>query len=313
MTDNHRPIILAGGAGLVGQNLCAKLVECGYNTLVVFDKNPFNLAILQKMHPSIRCIEADLADPGDWQRDVESASQVIMLQAQIGAKDYEPFQRNNIRATENVLEAINPESCHLVHISSSVVNSVADDFYTRSKAKQEKIVLDSGIEYCILRPTLMFGWFDRKHFGWLSRFMKKTPLFPIPGDGKYLRQPLFVGDFCDIIVSAMEKRISNETYNITGREKLTYIDIIKTIKKTIKSRTILLPIPYRLFDTLLRIYGIFDKSPPFTPAQLKALVADDIFDLVDWESIFDVKATPFADAINITLTDPVYSKVVLKF
>ncbi len=313
MTDKNRPIILAGGAGLVGQNLCAKLVERDYNNLVVFDKNQYNLAILQKMHPSIRCIEVDLAEPGDWQQDVENASQVIMLQAQIGAKDYEPFQRNNILATENVLKAINPQSCHLVHISSSVVNSIADDFYTRSKTEQEQIVLDSGIDCCILRPTLMFGWFDRKHFGWLSRFMKKTPLFPIPGDGKYLRQPLFVGDFCDIIVSAMEKKIRNQAYNITGRETLNYIDIIRAIKKTIKSRTILLPIPYRLFDTLLRIYGIFDKSPPFTPAQLKALVADDIFELVDWESAFDVKATPFSKAIDITLTDPVYSKVVLKF
>ncbi|WP_200821124.1 NAD(P)-dependent oxidoreductase [Oceanicoccus sp. KOV_DT_Chl] len=262
MTDKNRAITLTGGAGLVGQNLCAKLLERGYNNLTVFDKNQFNLAILQKMHPAIRCFEVDLAEPGVWQQKVKSASQVIMLQAQIGAKEYEPFQRNNILATENVLAAINPESCHLVHVSSSVINSVADDFYTRSKTEQENIVLDSGIEYCILRPTLMFGWFDRKHFGWLSRFMKKTPVFPIPGDGKYLRQPLFVGDFCDIIVSSMEKRISNKTYDITGREKLTYIDIIKTIKKTIKSRTILLPIPYRLFDILLRIYGIFDKSPP---------------------------------------------------
>lgn len=313
MTDNNRPVILAGGAGLVGQNLCAKLVARGYNNLVVFDKNHYNLAILQKMHPAIRCIEADLAEPGAWQQDVENASQVIMLQAQIGAKEYGPFQRNNILATKNVLKAINPQSCHLVHISSSVVNSVADDFYTRSKTEQEQIVLDSGIDCCILRPTLMFGWFDRKHFGWLSRFMKKTPVFPIPGDGEYLRQPLFVGDFCDIIISAMEKRISNKAYNITGREKISYIDIIRTIKKTIKSHTILLPIPYRLFDMLLRIYGIFDKSPPFTPAQLKALVTDDIFELVDWESIFEVEATPFSKAIEITLTDPVYGKVVLKF
>jgi uncharacterized protein YbjT (DUF2867 family) len=87
---------------------------------------------------------------------------------------------------------------------SSVVKSVADDFYTRSKIIQEEIVLESGIACPILRPTLMFGWFDRKHLGWLSRFMQKTPFFPIPGNGRFMRQPLFVGDFCDIIISCFK-------------------------------------------------------------------------------------------------------------
>ena len=41
----------------------------------------------------------------------------------------------------------------------------------------------------------MFGWFDRKHLGWLARFMCRVPVFPIPGSGEYLRQPLYVGDF----------------------------------------------------------------------------------------------------------------------
>ena len=36
----------------------------------------------------------------------------------------------------------------------------------------------------ILRPTLMFGWFDRKHLGWLARFMQKAPVFPIHVPGK---------------------------------------------------------------------------------------------------------------------------------
>ena len=67
----------------------------------------------------------------------------------------------------------------MVHISSSVVESIADDFYTKTKIEQEKIVVDSGIICPILRPTLMFGWFDRKHLGWLSRFMRKVPVFPI--------------------------------------------------------------------------------------------------------------------------------------
>ena len=58
----------------------------------------------------------------------------------------------------------------------------------------------------MLRPTLMFGWFDRKHLGWLARFMQRAPVFPIPGHGRYLRQPLYAGDFCDIIMACIEQR-----------------------------------------------------------------------------------------------------------
>jgi uncharacterized protein YbjT (DUF2867 family) len=70
--------------------------------------------------------------------------------------------------------------------------SVADDSYTRSKKQQEQIVANSGIACPIFRPTLMYGWFDRKHLGWLARFMNKSPIFPIPGDGKFMRQPFYM-------------------------------------------------------------------------------------------------------------------------
>ena len=58
---------------------------------------------------------------------------------------------------------------------------------------------ESNLSHCVARPTLMFGWFDPKHFGWLSRFMAKVPVFPIPGSGKYMRQPLYVIDFCRVL------------------------------------------------------------------------------------------------------------------
>ncbi|MFZ2209331.1 MAG: hypothetical protein WAV22_11755, partial [Porticoccaceae bacterium] len=127
---------------------------------------------------------------------------------------------------------------------------------------------DSGIACPILRPTLMFGWFDRKHLGWLSRFMKKVPVFPIPGHGRYLRQPLYVGDFCNVIISCIEGRVVEGTYNISGHEKVDYIDIIRAIRRATHARVLILRIPYRLFHALLWLWGRFDRNPPFTTQQL---------------------------------------------
>lgn len=307
-------IILPGGAGLVGQNLVARLKARGYAKIVVLDKHRANLEILRSVQPDVIAEYADLAEPGEWQNHFEGADVVVMLQAQIGGNVYQEFVRNNIDSTRLVLEAIRKHQApYLVHISSSVLESVADDYYTNTKREQEEMVLAGGLSAPVLRPTLMFGWFDRKHLGWLSRFMRKVPVFPIPGDGRYMRQPLYVGDFCNIILSCIENRIQNGIYNISGHEQIDYIDIIREIKRVTHARTAIVKIPYSLFFALLWTWALFDKDPPFTTQQLAALVGKDEFEVIDWPGIFGVSYTPFAKAIDETFNDPVYGKVVLEF
>lgn len=307
-------IIIPGGAGLVGQNLVAHLKREGYENLVVLDKHEKNLNILKQFHPDIITELADLAEAGAWEQYFEGAYAVVMLQAQIGDLNPEPFIRNNITSTKLILDIIKKYNIpYTVHVSSSVVKSVAKDHYTTSKTEQERIVLESGINCVVLRPTLMFGWFDRKHLGWLKRFMEKVPVFPIPGNGKYMRQPLYAGDFSSIIVSCIERKISGKIFNISGLERIDYIDIIREIKKASKAKTKIIKIPYHLFYLLLKTWALFDKEPPFTADQLKALVAHDEFEEIDWPSIFDVKQTPFHEAIDKTFNDIEYGKVVLDF
>ena len=310
----RKKIILPGGAGLVGQNLVARLRAKGYSDIVVLDKHRANLAVLKNVQPEVTAVYADLAEPGDWQRHFDGAEVVVMLQAQIGGNDYQEFVRNNIDSTRLILETIQLHQVpYLVHISSSVVASVADDFYTNTKKDQEKMVLESGVACPVLRPTLMFGWFDRKHLGWLSRFMQKVPVFPVPGHGRYMRQPLYVGDFCNIIISCIENRIRDGIYNISGHEKVDYIDIIREIKRATRSRTHIMRIPYVLFYALLWVWALFDKNPPFTTQQLAALGAKDEFEVIDWPGIFGVPYTPFKQAVDETFNDPRYGKIALEF
>ncbi|WP_424207628.1 NAD-dependent epimerase/dehydratase family protein [Sulfuricaulis sp.] len=310
----NRKILLPGGAGLVGQNLVARLKAAGYNKIIVLDKHKANLKVLQVVQPDIVAEYADLAEPGGWQRHFQDAYAVVMLQAQIGGNEYRDFVRNNIDSTRLILDEIRQHSIpYTVHVSSSVTESVANDYYTTTKKEQERMVRDSGITCVVLRPTLMFGWFDRKHLGWLSRFMRKTPIFPIPGHGRYLRQPLYAGDFCNIIVSCIEKQMTGGTYNISGYERVDYIDIIREIKRAIRARTLIINIPYGLFHSLLWVWTLFDRNPPFTTQQLQALVAKDEFEVIDWPEIFGVQPTPFATAIDETFNDPNYGKVVLEF
>ena len=111
----------------------------------------------------------------------------------------------------------------------------------------------------------------------------------------------------------MEQKPEGKMYNISGFEKIDYIDIIRDMKAALGSRTVILKIPYALFYHLLKIWAFFDKNPPFTVEQLKALVIKEEFEVIDWPNCFNVPFTPFAAAIDETFNHPVNSKYELKF
>ena len=313
MTGNGK-IIVTGGAGLVGQNLIPRLVERGHGPIIAIDKHESNTATLAKLNPGVEVIKADLAKLGAWEKAFAGARTLVLSHAQIGALDEKPFIDNNVTATQNVIAAAKTSGiANVVHISSSVVNSLVRDFYTETKKVQEKLAVETGLPTSVLRPTLMFGWFDRKHLGWLARFMQRSAVFPVPGNGQYLRQPLYVGDFCNIIASCVESPRPGETFNISGRETIPYIELIRAVKAATKSSTRVVCIPYTLFWILLRTYAVADKDPPFTTRQLEALVIPETFEVIDWPAIFDIRATPLAEALRETFQHPVYSNVVLDF
>jgi nucleoside-diphosphate-sugar epimerase len=306
-------IVITGAAGLVGQNLIARLKSRRDVHVVAIDKHPTNTPLLRRMHPDIDVIQADLARPGAWSEALAGAHALVLSQAQIGGLNEQAFVDNNIVATKLIVAAMREHATpYFVHISSSVVTSRAQDFYTRSKTAQEAIIDQVAIPHVVLRPTLMFGWFDRKHLGWLRRFMDKTPVFPIPGDGRFVRQPLYAGDFAAIIAASIETRISG-TYDISGFETIDYAALIRLIHAIVKAKARIVHVPYALFWMMLFAYARIDRDPPFTTQQLEALVLPEIFPTIDWPGIFGVAATPLKRALEETFCDPRYADVVLDF
>ena len=311
--DKNSRIIITGAAGCLGQNTILLLKEKGYNNILALDKNHDNIKVLQQINPDLETIETDLAIPGKWQNAFHGGRVLLLMHAKITGLYLKEFQCDNESATIQVIEAAKKHKIpYIVHISSTVVISKADDYYTNTKKAQEKLVEKSGIDYCILRPALMFGWFDKKHLGWLSRFMAKTPVFPIPGNGQYLRQPLYVRDMTAIVIAAMEQKPIGKIFNITGRENINYIDIIRRIKKVKGLHTLIINIPYWLFDFLLNVYALFFKNPPFTSQQLSALTAGDYFEGDSWSEIFNIPGTTLEQAFYETFACGEFSKIVLK-
>ena len=111
-------IVITGAAGLVGQNLIARLKPDSCVRIVGIDKHHANTRALRRLHPEIEVIEADLSVAGAWVTAFEGADAVIQLHAQIGGLEWREYEANNIAATEKVLAAMKAAQVpYLVHIS----------------------------------------------------------------------------------------------------------------------------------------------------------------------------------------------------
>jgi len=310
-------VFLPGGAGLVGLNLIALLQSSHPDwEILVVDKKREAVAIARKLFPAVTFLLNDLTetDGQQWPAAIRGCAACVMLQAEIGNTDPSQFERNNVHSTEVVLEQLRLAGIQrLVHVSSSVVNSVATDLYTQTKRSQELLVLQQWPAAVVLRPTLMFGWFDRKHLGWLARFMQKLPLFPIPGSGRFIRQPLYVGDFCMLIQRCLEDPGLQGAYDISGLEKVSYLSLMRQLRQAVNARTWIIHLPIPLFGLLLQLWALISRQPAFTRSQLKALTAGDEFEVINWPGIFAITPTPLAEALRITYQDPRFSQVEMPF
>jgi nucleoside-diphosphate-sugar epimerase len=300
-------IVLAGGAGMVGQNLVPLLRAAGHRVLVI-DKHAENLALLGRLNPGVEAHLADLAVEGSWMGCLEGAAAVVDIKAQIAAPRPEIYQRNNVESQRLILEACRKASVpHLVHVSSSVVISVAHDAYSETKRHAERLVFDSDVPFTTLRPPLMFGCFDVKHLGFIWGLLRLTPVLPIPGSGRYLRQPLYVMDLCRVILACLEREPSRRAHNVIGHERIDFIDLIRAMPRARGERRVIVPTPLPLFAALLGGYGWLTRRPTFVKEQLDALVAGDDFPVEPWSEEFGVPYTPFAEALRQMLASPCFA------
>ena len=286
-----KKVVVTGAAGFVGHSLVPLLLKNGFQVTAI-DKSAHNLLLLKKHNPRVQVVGANIALDDNWQHAFRGADVVIELQARISSLDKRLFKQDNVVTTQRVVrEAKKRGVKYLVHVSSSVVKSVADDEYVRTKAEAEKIVKKSGLSYAILRPTLMYGEHDYKHLGWISRFMQKHAFFPIPGKGKFIRQPLYLGDFCSIILACCKKRYKNIEYDVTGAEKISYVDLMREIAKAKSLKRTFVKVPVPVFAAAMQAWALATRKPMFTKDQLKALVAGDVFRVDPWWKKFGVKPT----------------------
>lgn len=178
-----------------------------------------------------------------------------------------------VRNTQTLIDAAkNAGVRRIVHVS--IANPSADSplGYYRGKAELEKAVIDSGLSYTILRPTVIFGREDIliNNIAW---FIRRFPLFGIPGDGTYRVRPIYVEDMAQLMVDAVGDQ-PNAVIDAVGLETYTFEELVRLIARSVKRsvRLIHMPAPLAYLSTL--ITGWFVGDVILTWQEYRGLMAN---------------------------------------
>jgi NADH dehydrogenase len=159
----------------------------------------------------------------------------------------------------------------VVHIS--ITNPSLDSHlpYFRGKAANEQSVMDSGLSYSILRPTLIFGKEDIliNNIAWILRHF---PFFPQIGDGRYKLQPVFVDDLAEIACQSVYEH-TNSVLDVTGPETYSFDDLISVIGQEIGCPRPILHFPAGLALQAARLLSLFIGDVLITKEEVDGLMA----------------------------------------
>ena len=158
----------------------------------------------------------------------------------------------------------------IVHISVTNPSEEDDLPYYRGKAMQEKALRELGLDYAILRPTLVFGREDIlvNNIAWTIR---KFPLVPIFGSGEYQVQPVFVADLASLAV-VLSQTPGSQTSDAIGPETFTYEEFLHLIAREINRKVHFMNISSSLGILLGKLIGWVVKDVVLTKDELQGLM-----------------------------------------
>jgi uncharacterized protein YbjT (DUF2867 family) len=158
-----------------------------------------------------------------------------------------------------------------VHIS--ITNAESSSLpYFKGKALVEKALVESGLSYGIVRPTVIFGRGDVfiNNIAWLLRHL---PVFAIPGDGRYGIQPVHVEDVARLCVG-LGTESQNVVRDAAGSQRFTFEELVGTIGLKIRRPRPLIHCPLSLALAMAALIGVVVRDVVVNRQELEGLMAN---------------------------------------
>ena len=294
-------VFLTGATGFVGKHMLERLLVEGYAVRAALRGLPGQKArlVAHTQHlgrkDDFQWVHGDTVEGTRLDEGMQGCDAVIHLVGIIVEKGTNTFERVHHLGTRNVVEAAKRTGVkRFVQMSALGVRSDGVAQYQTTKWKGEEEVRQSGIPFCILRPSLIFGEGD----GFVTQMMatmRSAPLFrPVPGDGKPKFRPVAVQDVTTCFARALTyEAATNQTVDLGGADELTLNEVLAEIARCAGVRKPAVHIPMPLMFAGAKAAQKLLKNPPVTMDQLSMLREGSTCDIEPMKRIFGLNPRGF--------------------
>ena len=234
---NHGHHVVTGAFGYSGAVIARELLRRGEQVVTLTDHPRPGHALAGKVEAHPFCFE----DPARLVRALRGAAAVYntyWVRFDHGGQTHALAVENSKVLFRAAAEA---GVGRVVHVSITSPDIASPLPYFRGKAELEQALMDSGLSYAIIRPTVLFGGPDVliNNIAWLLR---RLPLFGVAGRGDYRLQPVHVQDLCRL---CLEMAASKEDRSIdaVGPETFTFLELVRLVRDAVGSRARIIRIP----------------------------------------------------------------------
>lgn len=281
--DDQRPVLVTGASGHTGRRLVQRLIERGYRVRIL-TRDPSRVALELRRQVEVR--RGDVLVPDSIQDAVRGCRAVIAV--------------THIKFAPAIIKAMEQAG-----VSRGVFMSSTRRFtrFVEETARQvmagEEAIEQSGLDWTIIRPTMIYGGPQDRNLHPLLDTLKKWPAFPLPGGGQMLWQPVFTWDVVDALIAALERDQSiRRAYTIAGPEPLTYREMIETMLQEAGLKRMLVPVPLGLLRQAVGAYERLSHHPRVRLDQIRRMEENKDFDISEARADLGFNPISFREGIR---------------
>ena len=228
MSKQSHSIFMTGGSGFIGRVLLHSLETVSYDKIFCLVRSSDQLNSLSASHPHITFLHGTLSQVETYASKLEECDTIIHLAAMTGKGTRQEFFASNAHDTRTLIEQGKKAGVKKILYVSTIATKFQDQsyyYYAQSKLQGEEAVAASGLQYTILRPTLVVGKSNAacqalKQLVW-------PPFLFILGTGKIRIQPIAVQNLVAGLLDIIQnERFMNKTYEFGGPQAITIEDFL---------------------------------------------------------------------------------------
>ena len=298
-------IFVTGASGFVGSHLVPALIEAGHDVLALVrddaaaDEVTHRLDAAQRARIETR--RGDVTAPDTLAAAIAGAGAVLHLAAL--PRDWDggaSLRLVNTEGTRNVIAAARAAGVRrFVHLGAMGVVDEPELHYASSKARAMALVRESGLDWTILSPSLLFGPRDG-FFNILAELVRMSPgVVPITGSGEARFQPLAIEDLARATVLTFEDDATiGHEYELGGPRVWRYRELMEEVLRGMGTRRLMVPVPVALIRLVAAAAEAVRLPFPVATDQLRQLRYDNVGALDGVRSAFGFEPRPMEGGLT---------------